>query len=224
MTFLYRHALFVSRRQPYLDWANSIDDSGATLDAALSRKERTVYLTPEADGEPELQELLEESWEEIFEEELAAWHEAEERWPQARTREMFDEWFDVELCASVLDLAPEEPLTQEQVDSLDLADAVNSCAACGIDVEEGHGRFVGFKVADRSRIAFRQGRVLHLPVDDEQVIPCIVTVDDSAAAREGDDLVVRVCSSGCEKAVRKVVPKALKRLFRRPESGVAGSG
>lgn len=219
MTFLYRHALFVSRRQPYLDWANGVGDGDSALDAEVSRKERTVYLAPETDGEPDLAELLDDSWEDIFEEELAAWLMAEQGWPQERTREMFDAWFDVELCASVYDLAPEEPLTQAQVDALDLADAVDICAGCGIDVEDGSGRFVGFTVADRSRIALLQGRVLHLPVDEEQVVPCIATVDDSEEARAGDDLLVRVCSSGCEKAVRKVVPKALRRFLGRSHAG-----
>jgi hypothetical protein len=213
MTFLYRHALFVSRRQPYLDWANGFADGDAALDAELSRKERTVYLMPETDGEPELEELIEEAWEAIFEAELAAWHIAAERWPQERTRELFDAWFEVELCTSVYDLAPDEALTQEQVDALEFADALDSCAGCGIDVDDGQGRFVGFKVADRSRIAPWQGRVLHLPVDEEQMVPCIVTADDSDEARAGDDLLVRVCSSGCEKGLRKVVPKALRRFF-----------
>ena len=214
MTFLYRHALFVSRKQPYLDWANEIDPGTVILDLELSRRERTVYLAPEMDGEPELGELLEERWEEIFDEELAAWHMAEERWPQERTREMFDAWFDVELCGSVYDLAPEEPLTQDQVDALELAQALEFCAGCGVAVEDGQGRFAGFKIADRSRIAFLQGRVLHLAVDEDQTVPCIVAVDDSEDARNGDDLLVRVCSSGCEKAVRAVVPKALRRFLR----------
>jgi hypothetical protein len=60
--------------------------------------------------------------------------------------------------------------------------------------------------------------VLHLSVDEDQTVPCIVTVDDSEDARDGDDLLVRVCSSGCEKAVRAVVPKALRRLVRRGDA------
>jgi hypothetical protein len=31
MTFLYRFALTVTRRQPYIDWANSVDDDGPEL-------------------------------------------------------------------------------------------------------------------------------------------------------------------------------------------------
>ena len=218
MTYLYRHALFISRKEPYLDWANGLEE-GPALTEQLSRKERTVYLAPEVDDEPELSQLVDEFWESIFEEELGAWVIAEERWPQPRTREMFDAWFEVELSGSVYDLTPEEPLTQAQVDALDLAEALGRCAACGLDVEEDEGRFAGFKLADWRRVAPFEGRVLPLAVDDDQVVLCVVTHDGSEEARAGDDILVRVCSSACEKAVRKTVPKALRRLFRRPEAG-----
>ena len=114
---------------------------------------------------------------------------------------------------ALIRLAPEVPLTQDQVDALNLADALHSCAGCGVDLEEGEGRLVGFKVADRSRIAFLEGRVLHLPIDEEQVVPCIVAVEHSDSADACDDLVVQVCSSGCEKAIRKVVPFSLDLTF-----------
>ena len=74
MTFIYRHALFVSRKQPYIDWANSLDDGPSLLDEELSRQERTVYLVLEIDGEPELEDLLPDYWEDIFRVELGAWH------------------------------------------------------------------------------------------------------------------------------------------------------
>ena len=211
MSFLYRHALFVSRKRPYLDWANQPDDGEVTLTDELSRQKRTVYLVPETMDEPDLEALLDEFWEEIFAAELGAWVIDEARWPQPRTRPIFEEWFDVELNDAVYDLAPEEPLTQAQVDLQDLAEASAQCAACGLDVEDTEGRWVGFKVADRARLDVFKGRVLPLPMSDEEdVVLCIVTPDNSEEARAGEDLLVRVCSSRCEKSVRKVVPKALR--------------
>src|SRR6202011_3341453 len=100
--------------------------------------------------------------------ELASWSINEEGWPPRRTREMFDQWFDVELNESVYDLTPEEPLTQTEVDLEDLAEASGRCAACGLDVEQGEGRFVGFKLVDRSRFESFQGRVFPLPVNEEE--------------------------------------------------------
>jgi hypothetical protein len=196
MSFLYRHALFVSRKQPYLDWANGSDNSEGALTDELSKAHRKF-------------------WEEIFTNELGAWIIAEDAWPSPRTRETFGQGFDVELNDAVYDLAPEEPLTQHEVDQADLAKALGECAACGIEVDEGAGRFASFTVSDRSRLALFQGRVYLLPINDDEVVPCIVTGDDSEGARAGEDLLVRVCSSRCEKQIRSVVPKALRRWSRR---------
>jgi hypothetical protein len=215
MSFLYRHAWFVSRKQPYIDWANSLDNGEAMLDQQLARRERTVYLASETDGEPELEELLKDDWEDIFEQELAAWCQDEERWPSVRTRELFDAWFDVELCASVYDLDPDEPLTQREVDAIELTEALTTCASCGIDVDEGAGRYVGFKVADPTRLDLWRGRVLPVVIEKDEYIRCVVPPDDVEEFGPDDDVVVRVCSSGCEKAMRKVVPKALRRWLAR---------
>jgi hypothetical protein len=212
MSFLYRHALFVSRNQPYLDWANSLQEEGAPdLTEEISRGGRTVYLVPEVEGEPELGPLVDEFWEQIFETELSAWIMNEERWPKPLSRDLFDAWFDVELNAAVYDLTPDEPLTQAQVDTEDLADAIAHCAWCGIEVDESAGRFAEFRLADRSRFAWFEGRVLPLTCGETE-IPAMVTYPDSEPARAGADVLVRVCSSRCERIVRKLVPKALRRL------------
>ena len=218
MSYLYRHALFVSRTKVYLDWANGLNDDGPQLGEELSRQQRNVYLVPESAQEPDLDALLNEFWEDIFTVELGSWSLAEDNWPPSRTRELFNQWFDVELNASVYDLTPEEPLTQTQVDLEDLSDASGRCAACGLDVEQGEGRFVGFKLANRSRFELFQGRVLPLQVNDDESVLCIVTHEGSDEARSGDDLLVRVCSSGCEKVIRKLVPPALRSWSRRLES------
>ena len=123
MSFLYRVALRITRLQSYNDWATNLDDDGADLRTHLEEHRRTVYLGPEAD-KPSLEGLLEEFWEEIFELELAAWMEDSSSWPAPRTREMFNEWFEVELTDTVVDLVPEEPLTQQQLDAAEVGHAL----------------------------------------------------------------------------------------------------
>jgi hypothetical protein len=217
MSFLYRHGLLISRKQPYIDWANSLEEGGAVLSYDVSRAHRSLYLVPEADGEPDLNSFIGEFWEDIFENELGAWMIAAETWPQPRTREMFDAWFDVELNDSVFDLTPEEPLTQADVDADDFKKMMERCASCGLEILENDGRMVGFKLNNRALYAPFEGRVLPLPLDaanDGAVVLTLVTSQDSEAAKAGDDVVVRVCSSGCEKVMRSVVPKALRRLTR----------
>ncbi len=213
MSFLYRVGLAIRRKQPYIDWANGIEDGGPELPQELAR-ERTVYLVPETDQEPDLAVLLEDFWQDIFEEELASWMQAEESWPAPLTRELFDAWFDVELLDSLFDLVPDEPLTQADIDALDLQDAVNRCAWCEAAVEEGAGRFVGFKLADRSRFAGREGLAVPVLVEQDRAVLGIMTAAGSQSARDGDDLVFRACTSRCERALRSAVPKALRRASR----------
>lgn len=214
MSFLYRTGLTVTRKQPYIEWANGLDDDGPDLTPELAGDRRTIYLVPESDDEPDVAGLVEEFWPQIFEEELAAWMVDDESWPMPLTREMFNAWFEVEVTDSVFDLTPEEPLTQADVEALDLEDAVHRCAWCDISIDEGAGRFVGFKLVDRSRLAHREGLAVHLALGDERVVVGIMPQADSQLARDSGDIVFRACTSRCEKALRSAVPKALRKAFR----------
>ena len=210
MSFLYRTAITITRKQPYLDWANSFDDGGPKLTEQFNEDRRTIYLVPEVDR-PKLPEILDEFWQDIFEEELAAWMEHEDDWPKLLSRELFDTWFDVEMTDSVVDLVPDEPLTELDIEVADLEYAISHCAWCDSEIEPEAGRFAGFKMPDRDRFAHREGLVLSLAIDDERVVNGIMTRADSAEARAGEDLVFRACTSRCEKAIRKAVPKALRK-------------
>ena len=88
----------------YIDWANSRDDDGPELSPELANDRRTIYLVPESVQEPDLASLIEEFWEQIFEEELAAWMLDEQTWPTPLSREMFEAWFGSEVTSSVFDL------------------------------------------------------------------------------------------------------------------------
>jgi hypothetical protein len=212
MSFLYRTAITVTRKQPYIDWANSFDDGGPELTNELAGDRRTVYLVEAADDPSAIGELLDDHWQRIFEEELAMWMESEDDWPTPLTREMFDAWFDAELTDAVVDLAPGQPLTETDVELGELTFALEHCAWCELEIEEGQGRFAGIKVADRNRFAGREGLTVPIPIDDDEIMLGLVPLPDSEEARTGYDLLFRVCTRRCEKAVHNVVPKALRRL------------
>lgn len=211
MSYLYRSAVTINRKQPYIDWANSFDDGGPKLTVELGSD--SIYLVPAHVHEQNLEEVLAEWWEDIFEEELSAWMEREQDWPEVRTREMFDTWFDAAITDTVVDLAPEEPLTEADMEIEDLAVAMQTCAWCARELEEGEGRFTGFKVKDRERLAQREGRILTLPVRNGRIVTGIVTPAESEEGRRGDDLVFRICSRACEQPLKKLVPPALRELF-----------
>ena len=211
MTFLYRFGVTITRRQPYLDWANTLDD-GPKLSEELAHDRRTIYLVPESTNEPDRERLLEEFWQQIFEEELAMWMEDGSTWPAPLTRELFDAWFEADVTGAVYDLTPEEPLTHAEVEAMDLDYAMSHCAWCDLEVDEGAERFAGFKLPDRSRYESREGLVLSVPIDKEQVAMGVMTTADSGAAEAGEDVVFMLCSSRCEKAIRKHVPRALRKM------------
>jgi hypothetical protein len=214
MSTLYRHAVTVTRKQPYIAWANSFDDS-VTLSEDLANQRRTVYLVAiEARFDPA--KILDANWPVLFEEELAAWMENEADWPSPRTRAMFDQWFEAEITECVFDLDPGELLTEDEIEMADLAHASHTCAWCELALDDGEGRTTGFALPDREPLAAREGLVLPVIVDRETVLVGIMKPRDSEEARAGTDLVFHVCSSRCEKALRKFVPKALRRMTAAP--------
>jgi hypothetical protein len=56
---------------------------------------RTVYLVPPPGPDLTKANLIDEFWQDGFEEKLAAWTLDQTAWPSPRTRELFDTWFDL---------------------------------------------------------------------------------------------------------------------------------
>ena len=50
------------------------------------------------------EEVLDEFWPPVFEAMLEGWLRSETLWPSDRTRTMFDEWFEIQMCSLVQDL------------------------------------------------------------------------------------------------------------------------
>lgn len=98
---LNRSSLLVRPKQPYLDWAAQLDDSGIV---PAPDGEQTVYLIPEYDSEDQALEILKECFDVIFDCELHGWHTQEAAWPGERNFAMFQEWFSVEFNSVVEDL------------------------------------------------------------------------------------------------------------------------
>src|SRR5262245_12569208 len=206
MSFLHRVGITITRKQPYIEWANSFDD-GPQLTEELAHDRRTIYLAPETTQDPDPVALLGEFWEQIFEAELSAWMLDAEDWPTPRTRELFDSWFEAEVTGSVYDLTPDEPLTHLDLELSDLDVVMHRCGWFAVELEDHTGRLVAFQAPDRTRLAHRAGLAVAVPIDDERIVIGAMSPDESDAARQGEDVLFRVCSRRCEKALEKAVPK-----------------
>jgi len=222
VSFLYRSALVITRLPPYNDWAIRQDGAGAELQAHLEQDRRTVYLGPEVNDRPSLEALVEDLWQDIFKMELESWVQDPAAWPAPLTRDLFNEWFDVDLIDTVVDLVPEEPLTQAEIDAEDLDYALHHCGWCGLDLGPDGSRAVGFTLPNRELFAFFEGRVLHVPARDGEAIPGIMSRGGSEAAAAEQDLLFRACSSRCEKLIRKHVPRGLQRVQQQIERATRG--
>ncbi len=107
---LNRAALIVRPKQPFLDWAAGLDDSGLVPDV---EGEKTVYLIPEFESDEEGLRVLKRVYAEIFERELDGWHTDPSAWPQKRDFKTFQQWFSIELHSVVEDVVDDALIDDE---------------------------------------------------------------------------------------------------------------
>jgi hypothetical protein len=107
---LNRAVLIVRPKQPFLNWAAQLDDSGLVPDPT---GEQTAYLVPEFEDDNKAERVLKRVFSEVFERELFGWHTDETAWPKNRTFTMFRQWFQVELHSVVEDLCDYEIIDDE---------------------------------------------------------------------------------------------------------------
>ena len=155
MSFVYRAALTLTRKHPYVDWANKeAKNDEVTFPAG---DVRTVYLVSLPGPGLTATTLIDEFWPDVFEEELAAWTLDEAAWPSPRTRKLFDTWFDLEFTETVIDLVPDEPLSLEDADAADVAHVFSHCGWCDLELALSEGRTVPFAVEDRRGLGRSRG-------------------------------------------------------------------
>jgi len=220
MSYLHRTPLILTRNQPYVDWANRTDREHAmTLDLASTPAVYAVSEPESEDGHEHVQtleDILASRWQEIFDCELAGWCEDEDAWPVERSLDMFRSWFAVTLGHGLFDLDEDEPLTEDDLDAVEIEYAMNVCGWCGTDLSE-ERTAVPFLMADREWLEERRGRVISVVLDDEHVATGVVPdVGGNAgsggdAGTPGNDVIFYACSSECEEALNTHVPPALER-------------
>lgn len=112
MTTINRSLVTVRVREPFVKWLESLPDP---LDLTIEEinEDCTAYLLPEYAYEDDTEELLEVYYDMIFDDQLTSWWEDPKDWPEERTLEVFDEWFDVEFHSMVIDCV-DEPLERQE--------------------------------------------------------------------------------------------------------------
>ncbi len=112
-----RAVLIVRPKQPFLDWAAGLDDSGLLPNV---EGEQTVYLIPAFETRDEEDSVIEQIYLEVFENELHGWHTDETAWPVNRDLATFREWFTIEHHTVVEDLCGYEIVDDDDEDDDDV--------------------------------------------------------------------------------------------------------
>ena len=93
---LNRSAVVIGHEAAFYGWLKTC---GITDDVIQERKEiteRVVYLIPACHNAEEIEEVVEDLFEEIFRRELARWQPAEKFQPDTADFALFTRWFTVE--------------------------------------------------------------------------------------------------------------------------------
>lgn len=121
MKMLNRSAMTVKLTQEFVDWINNLDEGGEALTLTDVNEEATVYLVPEIEDEEQLNDMLQEFWLNILENELKSWEEDEASWPEL-TVEQFEQFIELSPAVMVFDLDYENGLKSASIDDLEESD------------------------------------------------------------------------------------------------------
>jgi hypothetical protein len=107
-----RAAIILKVKEPMVEWIRSLGDDNTEVTLEKTRDDSTVYLVPLMDEEIDTAQIkagvTDACWEQWFELELSEWAPEEDKWPENRTRELFDKFIDVECHSLVFDLMPDD--------------------------------------------------------------------------------------------------------------------
>jgi hypothetical protein len=122
---LARMALILTPRRRFFAWLDSLPGDLPAPRYEDRKALRALYLVPADEDDPvDLQDLIDDYWEPLFDDALAAWAPTTS-WPVNRTAHTFRDWFEVELIPSVVDVAAAD---------VDYEPDYAHCGACGTPV------------------------------------------------------------------------------------------
>jgi hypothetical protein len=101
---LNRSAIVIGHEPAFYGWLKTTGLAEQRIDERQAVAERMVYLIPACELPDELEEVIEDLFEEIFRRELTAWQPEQTHWPDTADFTLFTRWFTVESFAMVDDV------------------------------------------------------------------------------------------------------------------------
>lgn len=102
---LNRSAVIIGHEEVFYGWLKAAGMSEAVIDERKKFAVRAVYLIPACHHADEIEEVVEDLFEEIFRRELSCWQPDETVWPDTGDFTLFTRWFTVEGISVVEDVA-----------------------------------------------------------------------------------------------------------------------
>jgi hypothetical protein len=100
---LNRSAVVIGQEAAFYGWLKTCGITDETIQERKEIAERAVYLIPACHYPEEIEEVVEDLFEEMFRWELARWQPDEKVWPDTADFDLFTRWFTVEGCSVVED-------------------------------------------------------------------------------------------------------------------------
>ena len=201
MELVNRVALVVTPKRRYAEWTRSVAPETQRLEAEQLKSMATLFVVEALDDQPDIQGLIDEHYEEIFENMLETFTSDESLWPPNRNPHVFRDWFDVILQDLLFDLSPDAPWLEADADER----VQTWCGWCGEPFDEDAEILtVGASVDSKDMLRDLEGEIIPLPVGDRSV-DAVVPMADSPAREAGHDLVFIVCSDTCGAELRQAL-------------------
>jgi hypothetical protein len=93
---LNRSAVVIGHAAAFYGWLKTGGIASAAIEERRQVADRVVYLIPACHYPEEIDEVVEDLFEEIFRRELRRWQPDEKVWPDTADFDLFTRWFTVE--------------------------------------------------------------------------------------------------------------------------------
>lgn len=100
---LNRSAVAIGHEPAFYGWLKTTGLDDRQIDERKEIADRAIYLIPACHFPAEVEEVVEDLFEEIFRSELRAWQPEEKYWPDTADFGLFTRWFTVEGFSVVQD-------------------------------------------------------------------------------------------------------------------------
>jgi hypothetical protein len=101
MALLNRNVAILKPKQAMVDWINRVVSPSDPVTLEEIVQDCTAILVPDLESREDVLDYLGPVKPSLFEMELESWSREPSDWPQKRTSEMFDAWFDIEVHSMV---------------------------------------------------------------------------------------------------------------------------